>query len=58
MRAIELIIWASKRLDLPIELNGYRGEMARVSELLAERGVEVTTQFRRGRLQPRWADAN
>jgi len=58
MRAIELIVWASQRLDLPIELAGYRGEMARATELLAERGVNVTTQYRRGVLQARWADAN
>ena len=58
MRAIELIVWASQRLDLPIELTGYRGEIARASELLAERGVEVTTQFRRGALHARWADTN
>lgn len=58
MRAIELIVWAGQRLDLPIELIGYRGEMVRATELLAERGVNVTTQYRRGVLQARWADAN
>jgi uncharacterized hydrophobic protein (TIGR00271 family) len=58
LRAIELIVWASERIDLPIELIGYRGEMARASELLGARGVDVTTRYRRGTLQARWADAN
>lgn len=56
MHALDLIVWANERLELPIELLGERNQVARVTELLAERGVEVSSQYRRGTLQARWAD--
>ncbi|MBA4164847.1 MAG: TIGR00341 family protein [Erythrobacter sp.] len=54
LRSLELVAWASKRLDLPVELVGNAAEAQRAAEILAERGVEATVIAQGGPVQARW----
>jgi hypothetical protein len=54
MRALELVAWASERLDLPVELAGDADQAKRAAEILAEKGVKVTVVPQSGPLQARW----
>lgn len=54
LRAIELVTWASERLDLPVELAGNAAQAQRAAEILAERGVNVAVVEQNGPVQARW----
>lgn len=53
-RALNLVVWASERLDLPVELVGNGAEARRAGEILAGKDVKVTIVAGRGPLQARW----
>lgn len=55
MRALDLVAWASERLDLQVELAGPQAEAARAAEILAKRGIETRVTPVRGALRARWA---
>ena len=56
-RALSTVEWASKRIDLPIVLVGEAEEATQAAEILAMRGVSVSTQEGTGVLRAEWATA-
>lgn len=53
-RALAVVEWASKRIDLPIILIGTPEEATQAAELLASRGVSVSVRNRSGPLRAEW----
>lgn len=54
LRSLELVAWASERLDLPVELVGNDADAQRALEILSERGVKATVIAQSGPVQARW----
>ena len=53
-QALATVEWASKRIDLPIVLEGPQAQASQAAELLAGRGVSVTVQPAGGPLRADW----
>ena len=56
-RALTVIEWASKRVDVPIVLIGNESDATAAAEILADRGVMVETRTARGPLRSEWGAA-
>jgi hypothetical protein len=55
-RALTVIEWASKRIDLPIVLIGNSGRGTQAAQILASRGVDVTLRQGTGPLRAEWGE--
>ena len=53
--ALDVIAWASGRLNVPIVIAGPEGEAGAAQAILAERGIEVSTRFENGDLRAEWS---
>lgn len=59
LAAVDLVIWAARRLDAPVVLDGPAQQAERAAELLEEQGVAVTVAPSRqlsGPVQARWTN--
>ena len=57
--SVQLIVWAARRLNLPVEITGRANEVEATEQLLTSAGISVTStvQRRAGSLQAEWADS-
>ncbi|MEM6827069.1 MAG: TIGR00341 family protein [Pseudomonadota bacterium] len=53
--ALDVIAWASARLNVPIVIAGPEDEAGAAQAILAERGIEVSTRFENGDLRAEWS---
>jgi uncharacterized hydrophobic protein (TIGR00271 family) len=56
--AVQLIVWASRRLDMPVSITGRPDEVDAVQQLLTDAGISASAnpQRRAGTLRAEWAD--
>lgn len=58
VQAVQLIVWASRRLDMPVSITGTADEVEAIETMLTAAGltVESNIQRRAGTLQANWAE--